>query len=198
MLWKTSRTAEMPEVILEAFRVHLRPPRPEDCDAWINLRKENAAELVPLEPRWPKDALSKEHFRLRMERQAKQWLEDKAYAFLIFKNRDNTLIGGININHVCRGAAQYASLGYWLDKDHQKQGLMTESLRRLMRFCFQDIKLHRLHAAVLEHNTRSIDLLERIGFKKEGYAEKYIEINGNWENHILYGLNFEKWSQEKS
>ena len=107
------------------------------------------------------------------------------------------MIGGMNVNNICRGAAQYATLGYWISEDHQGQGYMSEALRLTLQFCFERLKLHRVNAACLPNNARSENLLRRAGFKHEGFAEKYISINGAWRDHVLYGLNVENWVHKK-
>lgn len=184
----------LPNIKLEKNpgRVFLHPPKAENCEAWNKVRGQNRDFLMPLEPRWPADCLDRDFYARRLKYQIECWALDSAYPFLIFKKSDGQLIGGININNVSRGAAQYASLGYWLDQDHQGQGYMSEALKLTLGFCFNALKLHRINAAVLPTNNPSINLLIRNGFHKEGYAEKYIKINGQWQDHILFGLPIEK------
>ena len=174
---------------LNGFRVRLRPPVLSDYQDWTRVRAKNKAYLTPYEPLWHPQALSRDFFRRRVERQQKDWMQDRAYSFLIVNQKDGGLIGGVNINSVCRGAGQYGSLGYWIDEDLQGQGLMAESLRLIIDFSFDQIKLQRLNAACLPHNSRSINLLLKLGFSEEGFAEKYIQINGTREDHRLFGLN---------
>ena len=183
----------LPGFALEGQRIEVRPPRLEDWGQWAAVRKKNQDILRPLEPVWPTGCFSKEHFRKRLTRQAINWKTDSAYAFLIFLKENDSLIGGINLNHVCREAAQFASVGYWLDHDHQGQGYMTEALRLVVQHAFKKLKLHRINAGCLPDNQRSVNLLRKIGFREEGYAEKYLEIGGKWQDHILFGLNIEDW-----
>ncbi len=197
MLWNHKFTRSLPDIRLDGFRIYLRPPKLNDTHEWIKIREQNRDMLVALEPTWPKNALTPAFYRRRLERQIQQWDIDRAYPFFVFTSDNQKLIGGVNINHVCRGAADYASLGYWLDKDKHGQGYMSEALRLIKTFSFEDINLHRLHAAVMPHNKPSISLLERSSFQKEGFAEKYLQINGVWEDHILYGMTKEKWEEEQ-
>lgn len=94
------------------------------------------------------------------------------------------------MNNVVRGSAQFASLGYWIDKNHEGQERMSEAMDATLAFCFDALKLERVHAATLPENTRSQQLLERFGFEKEGFAPKYLRINNKRQDHILYGLNY--------
>lgn len=190
-LWGQVRCEDipfLPEKRLEGFRVTVRPPCVEDWPRWAEVRGRNRDHLTPFEPVWPEHCLTREFFLQRLSRQSRVWREDRGYPFLIFDRVTGTLIGGININSVCRGAAQSATLGYWLDQDCQGQGYMSEAIRLVIVYGFNELQLHRLHAACLPDNRRSIHLLLRAGFKEEGYAERYLRINGQWRDHRLFGL----------
>lgn len=182
----------LPDFEIRGRRILLRPPRPEDEGEWLMVRARNRQILEPYEPKWPYDALTSAYYQRRILRIRRDWNDDRAYSFLIFKHGTEELpeelIGGLNINNVCRGAAQFASVGYWLDLGHQGQGLMRAALRMIIYFSHDKLKLHRLNASVLPENTRSINLLEHVGFEGEGFAPAYIEINGMWQDHLLYGL----------
>ncbi|QQG37339.1 MAG: GNAT family N-acetyltransferase [Micavibrio aeruginosavorus] len=191
----TASTPEMPMIRLKGTRVHLRPPQLSDWHEWAMLRSQNRAFLQPWEPTWDDDCLTEEYFQRRTRRQACEWKDDRAYAFLIIRNEPEKIIGGFNINNVCRGAAQYASLGYWLAESEQGHGYMTESGRLILSHAFWFLKLHRLNAGCLPENVRSRALLTRLGFKEEGFAARYIAIDGLWRDHVLYGLPYEDWER---
>lgn len=177
----------LPALWLHGDYVDLRPPTLSDWAEWSKVRGRNQDYLRPLEPVWPEDALSESFFLRRLRRQVCDWELDQAYSFLMFNRDGGGLIGGININHVARGAAQYASLGYWLDEDHQGQGYMTEGLGLVIAHAFGPLKLHRLNAACLPENERSMGLLKRLGFEEEGFAQSYVQIAGRWRDHVLFG-----------
>ena len=183
----------MPPVRLEGPRIFLRPPHYDDSATWIALREKNQDHLKPFEPLWPEDALTPEHFERRLARQAADWKINRSRSFLIFRRADDSMIGGMNINNIALGASQFGSLGYWLAADQQGHGYMQEALQLTAHYAFTEINLHRLNAGCVTHNARSRNLLLRAGFREEGYAEKYIEINGKWEDHILFGLPVENW-----
>lgn len=186
---------EMPMIRIKGTRVHLRPPQLADWHAWAMLRSRNRAFLQPWEPTWEQDCLSEDYFQDRIRRQTREWHGDRAYAFLIMHNEPETIMGGFNLNYVCRGAAQFAALGYWLDEAEQGHGYMTEAGRLILAHAFWSLKLHRLNAACLPENVRSRALLTRLGFKEEGFAARYIEIDGLWRDHVLYGLPYEEWEK---
>lgn len=178
----------LPEISIAAQRVTLRPPQSEDWQEWVRVRRANQEFLKPFEPSWAQDWDGQDYFARKLARQIANWQSGLGQAFLIFKKDSGALIGGMNINNICRGAAQFASLGYWLDEAHQGQGLMAETLTLSTEYCFTDLALNRIHGACLEHNTRSRNLLLRGGFAEEGRAARYLQIDGRWQDHILYGL----------
>ena len=183
----------MPSVNLEGDRIFLRPPTLQDYESWKTLRGRNRIFLKPFEPTWPENSLSSDFFKRRLKRQTQDWLDDRARYFLIFEKETNTLIGGMNINHILRGISQHASLGYWLGQDQQGQGLMAEAMILVLHYAFTDLQLHRLHAACLPENERSKKLLERAGFIEEGFAKSYLKIDGRWQDHILFAYCKEDW-----
>lgn len=189
---------EFPDLVLESERLFMRPPSPDDWAAWAKVRRANQDHIQPFEPLWPQEPFSEALFQRRIERQSQEWALGYAQAFLIFKREDGALIGGMNINNICRGAAQYAALGYWIDKAHEGQGYMAEAIALTLAHCFETLGLHRVNASCLPHNIRSKKTLIMAGFKQEGFAEKYLQINGVWEDHLLFGLPIEEWSGGKS
>lgn len=106
----------------------------------------------------------------------------------VFLNDRRWLIGGINLSNVRRGVAQAVSVGYWMGQPYAGHGLMTEALRALLPFIFDDLRLHRLEAACLPHNEPSKGVLSRVGFREEGLARQYLRINGQWADHLLFAL----------
>jgi ribosomal-protein-alanine N-acetyltransferase len=186
-----------PLVRLDGERVSLRPPVDGDYAQWEDVRRRNYDFLKPYEPRWPEDCLSKSFYRRRLSRQLSDWREDRSYAFLIVRREDDALVGGININNVCRGAAHFASLGYWLAQEHQGNGYMREGLAMILAYGFATLRLHRFNASTIPHNKRSRAVLEGLGFREEGFAPKYLQIDGKWQDHVLYGMSIEDWMSEE-
>lgn len=185
----------LPDIRLTGTRVSLRPPRRHDWHEWAMLRSRNAGFLKPWEPTWDEDCLTELYYERRFRRQVREWKNDQTYPFLITLNESDKIIGALNINNVARGAAQFASLGYWISEDQQGRGYMTEAGRLLIKHAFTERKLHRLQAGVLPENVRSRSLLTKLGFKEEGFAARYIQIDGLWRDHVLYGLPVEEWGK---
>jgi ribosomal-protein-alanine N-acetyltransferase len=172
--------------VVQGDGVFLRAPQMSDFNAWAALREKSRDFLVPWEPTWPDDDLTRSAFRRRLRRYAEDMRADQAYAFLLFRKADNVLVGGITLTNVRRGVAQAGSMGYWIGAPFAAQGYMTRGVLAMVPFAFDVLRLHRLEAACIPSNQPSIRLLERTGFTREGYAREYLCINGLWQDHLLY------------
>ena len=166
--------------------VSLRAPQNADYAEWAELREASRDFLTPWEPTWPADDLTRGAFRRRLKRYADDQRSDLAYAFLIFRDDDNALVGGLTLANIRRGVAQAGSIGYWVGAPYARKGYMTAAVRALIPFCFRTLRLHRVEAACIPGNAASVSLLEKTGFTREGYARGYLCINGIWQDHLLY------------
>jgi [ribosomal protein S5]-alanine N-acetyltransferase len=175
-----------PQPCVAGEGVVLRTPQMTDYNEWAALREKSRAFLTPWEPTWPEDDLSRGAFRRRIKRYVEDLRSDQGYAFLIVRNTDNALVGGLTIANIRRGVAQAGSLGYWMGEPFARQGYMTAAVRAVVPFAFATLRLHRLEAACIPTNAGSIRLLENTGFLREGYAREYLCIDGAWQDHLLY------------
>jgi ribosomal-protein-alanine N-acetyltransferase len=175
-----------PTLTVPGDRVMLRAPQMSDYEEWAALREASRDFLVPWEPTWPADDLSRSAFRRRLRRYAEDQRNDLAYPYFIFRHDDQKLVGGLTLTNVRRGVAQAASLGYWMGAAYARQGYMTAAVSVLVPFAFSMLKLHRVEAACIPENAASVRLLEKTGFVREGYAREYLCINGMWQDHLLY------------
>jgi ribosomal-protein-alanine N-acetyltransferase len=166
--------------------VMLRMPQPSDYAAWTELRSLSRAHLVPWEPAWTADDLSRAMYRKRLRAYAKDVRDDLCYPYFLFDLANERLLGGITLSNVRRGSAQSASLGYWMGATFAGQGRMQEAVRTLVPAAFSVLRLNRIEAATMPANAASIRVLENCGFEREGLAKSYLKINGRFEDHFLY------------
>jgi ribosomal-protein-alanine N-acetyltransferase len=117
---------------------------------------------------------------------------DQQYVFGVFE-RSGRLCGKIALNNIVRGAFQNAYIGYDIDHTVINQGYMTQALRMLVPFAFSALGLHRLQAAIMPRNDASRRVVEKAGFIREGYSEKYLKINGVWEDHDIFALTTDRY-----
>lgn len=168
--------------------IYMRPGEMRDFQQWSELRERSRAFLTPWEPVWPTDDLTRPAFRRRLRRQADEIDRDETYPFLLFREADHVLMGGLTIGQVRRGVAQAATLGYWMGEEFAGRGYMSKAVRAALGFAFGTMRLHRVEAACVPGNVRSQRLLEGCGFQQEGYARSYLRINGAWQDHLLFAI----------
>lgn len=168
--------------------VGLRPLHMSDWAAWVGLRTESRRHLTPFEPAWSEAEFTRGGFRSRVRFHQREAAEDLGYGFAVCQLDDDRLVGGISLSNVRRGVTQSAEIGYWLGHAYTGRGYMRQAVGALARYGFGRLKLHRLEAATLPDNLASIRVLERNGFRREGYARSYLRINGVWSDHLLFGL----------
>lgn len=169
-------------------RLYLRQPNRGDWQEWAELRALSRDFLIPWEPSWPEDALTRAAFRRRLARYADDWSRDQGYSFFLFRRDDDALLGGITLSNVRRGVAQSCAFGYWVGRPFARRGFMTEAVYGACSFAFDRLRLHRIEAATLLHNAASQGVLRKCGFREEGIARRYLKINGKWQDHQLFAL----------
>jgi ribosomal-protein-alanine N-acetyltransferase len=180
---------------LTTSRLILRPPRTQDVAEVRRVMRYNQVHLKPWNPapRPGEDPTSITEISNTLLRQRREWKSGRTFAFMLSPKEDpSRFIGKIALNGVMRGAMHGAYLGYWMDVDHQNGGLCTEGIRAVMDFAFGPAALHRLQAAIMPRNARSLRVIEKLGFRREGYAERYLQIAGRWEDHILFARTSEE------
>jgi ribosomal-protein-alanine N-acetyltransferase len=109
-------------------------------------------------------------------------------SFLICRRDTDQIVGVIEVTNMILGAFCSAYLGYYVFLGHEKQGLMCEGLRNVVRYAFRSLKLHRLEANIQPDNVRSIGLVKACGFTKEGYSPRYLKIAGRWRDHERWAI----------
>jgi ribosomal-protein-alanine N-acetyltransferase len=195
MVWPFLPRDETPA--LRGARVTLRSPRSRDYAAWRNLRRDSRQFLKPFEPRWSEADLTRRVFMARLRRGRQEAAAGTDFNFLIFiaDGSREKLVGGLTLSNIRRRAAQHVTLGYWMGENHAGHGLMTEAVHLVLPFVFNTLGLHRIHAAFLPDNGASRRVLEKNGFREEGYAESYLQIDGRWADHVMFGLTRERHDQ---
>lgn len=174
------------KVRIETERLTLRPPGHNDFRAWAGLRSDSETFLKPWEPTWAKDHLSRKAFTNRVYWAQRSISNGTAMPLFIVRRDDNGLLGAITLDHIKRGPAQSGITGYWIGEPFARQGYMREAIQAVVHHAFTALDLSRIEAGCLPENTASRRLLEQCGYKYEGVAQSYLQINGRWRNHVLY------------
>ncbi|CUH75730.1 GNAT family N-acetyltransferase [Tropicibacter naphthalenivorans] len=171
---------------LETERMTLRPPAHPDYTPWSALRAESRDFLTPWEPTWSPDHLSRKAFTNRVYWASRSINSGSAVPLFLIHRDTQELLGAITLDNIRRGPAQAGTLGYWIGERHARHGYMSEAIAAVVHHAFERMGLSRVEAACLPENVPSRGLLERSGFKYEGVAQSYLQINGRWRTHVLY------------
>lgn len=171
---------------LETERMTLRLPGHGDFREWALLRRESVSFLAPWEPTWAPDHLSRKSFTNRVYWASRAHASGTALPLVLINRTDGALLGAITLDNIRRGPAQSGTLGYWIGQPHARKGYMREAILALTHHAFNSLDLSRIEAACLPENAASRGVLEKCGFKYEGVAQSYLQINGRWRNHVLF------------
>lgn len=173
-------------VRVETERMTLRLPEHGDWRQWSEVREASAEFLVKWEPVWSNDHLTRRAFTNRVYWAQRAEAQGTALPMLLIRREDQQLLGALTLDNIRRGPSQTGTFGYWIGQPFARQGYMREALLALTHHAFTRLDLSRLEAACLPENVASRGVLEKCGFKYEGVAQSYLQINGRWRNHVLY------------
>lgn len=180
-------------------RLVLRPLVVDDYPLWRDVRTVNEEWLTKWEPQriagQPDVVQSRQAFSSRCAARQRERQLGTGYGFGVFV--DGALAGEMNVSSIQRGPFQNAYVGYWIDQRLAGQEYTPEALVVAMRFAFEELRLHRLQIAIIPRNRPSRRVVEKLGIRLEGMAERYLEINGNWEDHLRYAITTEEWHERK-
>ena len=185
--------------LLHGRRVLLRPLTLHDFDEWREVRRRCDEWLTKWEPMripgQPDTVEDRQAFSARCSVRMREIQLGSGYGFGIFV--DGRFGGEINLNSIHRGAHQSAYVGYWIDEALAGQGYMPEALVAVLRFAFEELALHRVQVSIIPRNTSSRRVVEKLELRDEGLAERYLEINGVWEDHIRFAITAEEWDDRR-
>ena len=171
---------------VETERLTLRLPLHSDFRDWASLRAESREFLTPWEPAWSAEHLGRKAFANRVYWAARAEAAGTALPFFLIERATGRVLGAITLDNIRRGPAQAGTLGYWVGARYARQGFMRQAIAAVVDHAFGPMDLSRIEAACLPENAASRGVLEKSGFKYEGGAQAYLQINGRWRNHVLY------------
>lgn len=174
------------KIRLETERMTLRPPIHSDFREWAALRDASREFLTPWEPTWNSDHLTRKAFTNRVYWANRAIANETDIPLFLTRRDDGVLLGAITLSNIRRGPAQAGTTGYWIGEAFAREGYMREAIAAVVHYAFETLDLSRMEAGCLPENTPSRRLLEKCGYKYEGVAQSYLQINGRWRNHVLY------------
>ena len=174
------------KLLVQTERMTLRLPVHSDFRPWSSLRQDSRDFLVPWEPSWAADHLTRKAFTNRVYWANRALSQGTAVPLFLIRRTDDVLLGAITLDNIRRGPAQSGTMGYWIGAPFARQGYMREAIDAVVHHAFTALDLSRIESACLPENAASRGVLEKCGFKYEGVAQSYLQIDGRWRNHVLY------------
>ena len=178
---------------LTGRRLVLRTMTDADYPEWFEVRSRCRDWLVPWEPRpkgAPLPAEDRGSFAARCAIRERERQLGTGYGFGMFTDR---FVGEITLSSIQRGPFQTASIGYWVDQMMAGQGLVPEAVVVALHFAFEALDLHRVEISIIPRNRASRRVVEKLDIRMEGIAERFLEIDGKWEDHCRYAITSEEW-----
>jgi ribosomal-protein-alanine N-acetyltransferase len=174
---------------LAAGPVQLQPLRRGDAREWTRLRLANESWLSPWEPSaavpW-QERHNPAAFRTMRRAVRRRARMGTSLPFAI--HVEGRFAGQVTVDNIVRGALRSGSIGYWIDRDVAGRGLASLAVALVCDHAFGPAGLHRLQADIRPENLRSQRLVERLGFRQEGLFRRYLDIDGDWRDHLSYAL----------
>jgi len=177
--------------VLTSGEVRVRPLRRSDSAAWRDARRRNAAWLAPWDATPPPGSEPRPtSFGGLVRRLHRQARAGTTYPFAI--DVEGRFAGQVTVNNIVRGSAQFASVGYWLDREYAGRGVMPRAVALVIDHCFTRAGLHRIEVAIRPENSNSLRVVEKLGLRQIGFAPAYLHIDGEWRDHRLYAITVEE------
>jgi ribosomal-protein-alanine N-acetyltransferase len=166
--------------------IELRIPAPGEAETFLDLVVRNRDHFRPYEPRRPASYFTLGGQREQIAAAQRQAELGERFEFGMWELRTKLLVGRISLGGISRGALQNAYLGYGVDIGHGGRGYATQAVGIAVRIAFGDLGLHRVQAAVVPENKASARVLAKAGFREEGLARRYLFLDGQWKDHLMF------------
>ncbi len=175
-------------------RISLRTLQPTDYDRWIEVRERCRDWLIPWEPRpagAPVPPEDRNSFAARCAMRERERQLGSGFGFGIFLG--DQIVGELTLSSVQRGPFQSAYIGYWVDQAMAGHGYVPEAVVVALAFAFEELSLHRIEISIIPRNERSKRVVEKLEIRHEGVAQRFLQINGVWEDHARFAITDEEW-----
>ncbi|PZS19840.1 MAG: hypothetical protein DLM57_03060 [Pseudonocardiales bacterium] len=178
---------------LSAGAVVLRAPRLRDGRAWSEIRLRNEMWLNKWEPSSPhgwaeRNALTAWPPLASALRKAGR--SGSMLPFVIAYG--GRLVGQVNVSNVVHGALRSCTIGYWVDVSVAGRLIVPTAVALTIDHCFTAVGLHRVEIDIRPENTASLRVVDKLGMRREGYYERYLDIDGDWRDHIAFAVTVEE------
>ena len=184
-------------VSLRHDRVVLSPMRRRDQLPWERVRRRNAAWLKPWEATLPPgSSAGPTSYSALVRSLTRQARDDRMLPWLVFYDEQPggpaSLAGQLTVSGIVGGSASWGQIGYWVDQRLAGRGIIPTAVALAVDYCFSVMRLHRIEIAIRPENAASLRVVEKLGFRTEGLRPRYLHIDGDWRDHLVFALNAEE------
>ncbi|NNU78752.1 GNAT family N-acetyltransferase [Clostridium estertheticum] len=169
---------------IKGRNISIRALTPGDAQEVLGFHLRNRKYLSCFEPVRDETFYTLDNQKRTLTEGYKQFLNGSGVNFGIYKAKK--LIGKIRISNIVIGVFKNAFIGYSMDEEEQNKGYMKEAVKLAVTYAFEELELHRVEASTLINNEKSQRVLKNCGFKELGISEKYLYINGEWRDHMVF------------
>jgi [ribosomal protein S5]-alanine N-acetyltransferase len=183
---------------LRGRRIVLRTLTEKDYEEWYEVRDRCRDWLVPWEPRpkgAPLPAEDRASFAARCAIRDRERQLGSGYGFGVFVG--GSFAGEITLSSIQRGPFQTGHIGYWIDRELAGHSYTPEAVVVVLAFAFDTISLHRVEISIIPRNHASLRVVEKLAIRSEGIAQRYLEIDGEWEDHAKFAMTSEEWRRRR-
>ena len=170
--------------------VAVRPLEVADADAWREVRSRNGAWLTQWDATLPPGETTPVGNYTQVVRRLRR-LARKGQAMPFAIDVAGRFSGQVSVNNIVRGSAQFASIGYWLDRSVAGRGVMPIAVAMVIDHCFTAAGLHRIEINIRPENSNSLRVVEKLGLHEVGFAPRFLHINGEWCDHRIFAITAE-------
>ncbi|MFD9129416.1 GNAT family N-acetyltransferase [Kitasatospora sp. NPDC059571] len=175
--------------------VTLRPIKIRDQRAWQDANRRNRDWLRRWEATVPPAPAGRVGAARPSYRQMVRYLRREAAAgrmlpFAVLHR--GRLVGQLTVGGITWGSMCSANVGYWVDEEVAGRGIMPTAVALATDHCFRTLGLHRLEVCIRPENRPSRRVVEKLGFREEGMRPRYLHIDGDWRDHLVYALTAEE------
>jgi len=184
-------------VSLRHDRVVLSPMRRRDQLPWERVRRRNAAWLKPWEATLPPgSSAGPTSYSALVRSLTRQARDDRMLPWLVFYDEQPggpaALAGQLTVSGIVGGSASWGQIGYWVDQRLAGRGIIPTAVALAVDYCFSVMRLHRIEIAIRPENAASLRVVAKLGFRAEGLRPRYLHIDGDWRDHLVFALNAEE------
>jgi ribosomal-protein-alanine N-acetyltransferase len=175
-------------VVLKHNNIVLRPLGFRDRRAWIKIRDNNKNWFKEWEATLPGESnLSPASFYQVVKNLRDEARSHRALPFVI--TVDGSLAGQVTVANINYGSTRSAYIGYWIGEEFAGRGYTPLAVAMAIDHCFKSLKLHRIEIAIRPENIKSLRVVEKLGLRSEGARPKFLHINGEWRDHLIFAIN---------